>query len=558
MNIRAFLYDLARNQEVRPAYLKSMIERLAGLGFNMLVINLEHRFHFVSCPGLAPPGSLTAAGARALVQHGKKFGVEVVAQPNFIGHCEGWSALERYAHLSCDPWLQTGWGGYEQINFTLPETRDLVTLMLAEVCEAFPGRYLHIGADEIRRMAYIHPTEEARREPELHNQLATLLSMAGKHGRQLLMWGDMLLAHPALRSLIPKDMIVCDWHYEEQGSRETLVQLRDEGFPVLATPAVSTCYSFLSDPIESFGNIRRMITDAKELALEGFLLTSWHFSAGSSYDLIWPWVAFAGEVAAGKPHRGWKPWLSHYFKNRHGGNGTDFARLHDLLHGQLTSLIGGPERLNVHLKLARLRYGLFRGAEFSSAPARIAPVPESTHQTIWEPSPFQVWLTLRPILNGSRRRKFRKLAGDVKAAASGVKRAAVRNKQELLSYIALARAFEILVLRIELIEQARESYHEASLAQPGDIQIFKRKIVETIRLLEKIRPGIRELRRLSRRLAAHTGIDIEETKWLDIHEKSLNEHLSALRSMPFAGNALLEFGEFLRRPAHISQRVPWR
>ena len=558
MKIRAFLYDLARNQEIRPAYMRFLIERLAAHGFNMLVINIEHRFDFAACPGMAPPGSLTASSAQALVCHGKKFGIDVVAQPNFIGHCEGWSALERYAHLSCDPWLQTGWGGYEQINFSLPKTRKLVARMLEEVCVAFPGTYLHIGADEIRRMEYLHPADESRREQELENQLGALLALAGKHGRQLLMWGDMLLAHPALRRLVSKETMICDWHYEAAGSRETLAQFRDEGFPVLATPAVSTCYSFLSDPVESHGNIRKMLADADELELEGFLLTSWHFSAGSTCDLIWPWVAFAGEVAAGKKVPGWRAWLARYFKTRHGGNGGAFARLHELLHVRLASLVGGSERLDGHLKLARLRYGLFRGAEFSAAPARNVPVPESSHQAIWEPSPFQVWLTLRPILDRARRRQLRTLAREVDAASRAVQREAKTNREELLSCTSLARAFAIMVLRIEILERAKTAYHEAALAQPGDARTFKRKIRQTAELLEKIRPGIRELGRLSKQLADRTGVDAEETRWLVIHEKSLDEHLSALRSWPHAGNALLEFGEFLRRPAHITQRVPWR
>lgn len=558
MKIRAFLYDLARNQEIRPAYLRFLITRLSELGFTMLVINIEHRFDFQSCPGLAPPGSLTPASARSLVQFGKKRGVEVVAQPNFIGHCEGWGALERYARLSCDPWLQKGWGGYEQINFSLPETRTLVDRMLGEICEAFPGDYLHIGADEIRRMEYLYPDDTDRQESELENQLTHLFTLAGKQGRRLMMWGDMLLTRPALRKRIPKDTIICDWHYEAEGSRETLELFRQAGFPVLATPAVSTCYSFLSDPVESHGNIAKMLTDARELSLDGFLLTSWHFSAGSSYDLVWPWVAFTGELAKGGRPGGWKAWLGEYFRNRHGGRGQAFVRLHELLHSRLASLIGGGERLDGHLKLARLRYALFRGAEFSSEPARLKPVPESAHQALWEPSPFHAWLILRPILTTKRMNGFRDLARAVKSASRTIEQEAVHHRAELLSFLALARAFEIMVFHLELLESAKSSYHEAALAQPENLPVFQTQIAQTIRDLEKLRPGIRELRTLSRRMARRTGIDAEEARWLDIHEKSLNEHLAALRSVSFTGNALLEFGEFLRRPAHITQRIPWR
>ena len=53
-------------------------------------------------------------------------------------------------------------------------------------------------------------------------------------------------------------------------------------------------------------------------------------------------------------------------------------------------------------------------------------------------------------------------------------------------------------------------------------------------------------------------LDIEEQHWLEIHEHSLDEHIAALKALRFEGDALLEFGEFLRRPARVTARLTWR
>lgn len=150
--VRALEYDLARSRRADIGHLEHVVADLAELGFTMMTLNLEHRFDFPGCPGIAPPGSLTPALARRLVAFGRERGLDVVPQPNLIGHCEGLCATQKYAHLSADPYQQQPWGGYEQLNLELPEARELVRTMLDGVCESFPGQYIHIGGDEVRRM----------------------------------------------------------------------------------------------------------------------------------------------------------------------------------------------------------------------------------------------------------------------------------------------------------------------------------------------------------------------------------------------------------------------
>ena len=257
MKFHGLAYDLARNQCAKPAHLKRVIDQLAGLDFNLLTLYLEHRFEYASCPGIVPPGSLTKAAAGELVEYGRQRGVEVVPQVNIIGHCEGIGATERYGHLSADPYQQWPWGGYEQLNLDLPEARELADGMLGDICDAFPGEYLFICHDEVRQMDCLYPEDAEKRLAKMIEYIQFTLEAGRRRGRRIIMYGDVPLKYPELMQALPRDIIIADWHYGRDGSRETLERYKAEGFEVLALPAVPTCSAFAVATDLGYQNISR-------------------------------------------------------------------------------------------------------------------------------------------------------------------------------------------------------------------------------------------------------------------------------------------------------------
>jgi hypothetical protein len=557
MNLRAFLFDLARTQRPTLPQMKSLVDDLAELGYNMMTINLEHRFDFPSRPGIAPPGSMTAAMARELVAYGAAHGVAVVGQPNLIGHCEGIGATERYAHLSTDPWQQAPWGGYEQLNLQTPDGRDMAKAMLMDTLDAFPGEYVHIGGDEVRRMADLFPAAPERRVPAMLDQFRYVLDLARGAGRQVMMWGDMPLHHEELMRALPRDVIICDWRYGPAGSRETLERYRREGFRVLAAPSTGAHAAFCTAPDHAAANIARMVGDARELALEGFLLTQWEAGFGGGFDLTWPWTAYAAEIAAGKPERTQDEFLAAFGAARYGLEGRDFARLHLLLSRDLTEAVKvdgvAPSRCGVTLRKA-----LFRGADPFPHLARPPGIPPNNHQQVWEPSPFHAWLYLRPIMNGQMIERFESIAREAGALADSLERSVRHRAGELQSLLTLARAFGILVERVRILDDAKVHYHAAAVAQGRDAPRFREGLDRCAAALDRVRPGLRKLRAMVERLDSIRGLDPGEIEWLRIHETSLDAHLAALRGRGPGGDWLIEFGEFLRRPAHLTPRLTWR
>ena len=125
-----------------------------------------------------------------------------------------------------------------------------------------------------------------------------------------------------------------------------------------------------------------------------------------------------------------------------------------------------------------------------------------------------------------------------------------------MPYRAAAASLLVLADRLEHLQRAKHAYHSAAhgIRVAANLQIV-------IRELTALRPGLRQLKAIVRHIDATQGYDPEELEWLNVHERSLNRHIAALRRLRAQGAKaapLLEFGEFLRRPADITARVTWR
>jgi len=188
---------------------------------------------------------------------------------------------------------------------------------------------------------------------------------------------------------------------------------------------------------------------------------------------------------------------------------------------------------------------------------RPTPIPANRHQNLWEPSPFGVWLLLRPVITPAVLDRLDALAREA-AELAGVLCAARQRRNELEAILVLSESLGVLAERLRLLERAKAAYHEAAEAQRKDPSAFRAGLAKTADTLELLRPGIRKLQQAVDRLDAVEGLDAGERQWLVIHERSLNEHVAALRQRRHDDDSLLEFGEFLRRPAHIPQRLTWR
>jgi len=270
--------------------LKSALPNLKAIGINAVVLEIDYNFEFRSHPELRSTPCVTLAGAREVTQAAHALGIRVIPQFNCLGH-QSWSRttfplLTKYPEFDETP------GAYPENKDIYcrswcpqnPDVNRVVFALIDEIIDAFDADAIHVGMDEVFLIGspYCHrchgqqPAELfAKCVNDLHRHIVT-----GRQ-RELLMWGDRLLDSKQLgfseweasrnntqgaAALIPKDVIMCDWHYEKQPEYRSIPFLLKEGFRVWPSGW---------QPLEAAQAFSAYARQQNDPRLLGYLCTTW-------------------------------------------------------------------------------------------------------------------------------------------------------------------------------------------------------------------------------------------------------------------------------------------
>jgi hypothetical protein len=169
-----------------------------------------------------------------------------------------------------------------------PDVHKIVFELVDELCDAFGATAFHAGMDEVFYIGDDRcPRCSGRDKAELFAGEVTRIRdhLAGKK-RQLWIWGDRLLdgkttglgmweasmnnTHRAI-DLIPKDVLICDWHYER--ADKTAVYFAMKGFKVVTCPWRNPAIAVLQ--LNDMVNFRATATDGMKDNFQGMVQTVW-------------------------------------------------------------------------------------------------------------------------------------------------------------------------------------------------------------------------------------------------------------------------------------------
>ncbi|GBD00039.1 Beta-hexosaminidase [bacterium HR17] len=258
-----------------------LVERvLAPLKFNHLIVQVDH-LKWERHPELWQPWSLPREGAQRLLDIARANGMEVIPLVPTLSHCEylfgalGGEKPKVNADIAEDP---------DSAYLYCPtneRTYRLVFDLLDEVLTLFRPTWVHIGHDEVLNRGRFGQCSRCQGTP-LHQLFAAdvqrLYKFLKARGIGTMMWGDMLLrpdeasdaAHGGephnfwlARRLLPKDIVVVDWHYQPAPQYPSVGVLRREGFTVIG----ATWRNFL--------NILGFARAARDYGAWGMVQTTW-------------------------------------------------------------------------------------------------------------------------------------------------------------------------------------------------------------------------------------------------------------------------------------------
>ncbi len=208
--------------------------------------------HFDPFVGDSTPygGYYTQQQIRDVVAYARRHYVTIVPEIEMPGH--SMAALAAYPRLACTPGpfqVGTHWGIYDDILCPKQSTFTFMDTVLTEVMGLFPGKYIHIGGDEVPGIRWDQSdTAQAvmRREglTSTHELESWFEGRIGKfleeHGRRWIAWDDILQGS---EGGLDSGAVVMSWH----GSQDAVEAAR-EGHDVIMTPTSPLYFDYYQGP----------------------------------------------------------------------------------------------------------------------------------------------------------------------------------------------------------------------------------------------------------------------------------------------------------------------
>jgi hypothetical protein len=237
--------------------LRFIREALPKEGVNTLVVEFDYRYQFTRRPEVTDPNALSLENAQKLAAAAREVGVRLIPQINCLGH-QSWAA-DTGGLLRSHPELDETPGKYPKNNGIYcrsycplhPKLHEILFDLIDELTGAVGADAFHAGMDEV----FLLGEEDcercrAKNKAELFaGEVKALHDHLAQSRRTLWMWGDRFLdgtttgmgkweasangTQDAIR-MVPKDIVICDWHYERVLPSITYFAM--QGFSVLACP----------------------------------------------------------------------------------------------------------------------------------------------------------------------------------------------------------------------------------------------------------------------------------------------------------------------------------
>ena len=246
------------------AFIKFITEELAPRHINTLVLRVDFNYQYERHPELRDSVALSRQDVQKLVKACQAHNIRIIPQVNLLGH-QSWAGtvhnlLRVYPAFDETPHIKMParyeWPNAEGLYCKSycplhPEVHKVVFDLVDEICDAFATNAFHAGMDEVFYIGNDKcPRCSGRDKAELFaGEVWTLRNHLAQKGRELWIWGDRLLdgkttgmgmweasmnnTHRAI-DMVPKDIVICDWHYERPD--KTPVYFAMKGLRVITCP----------------------------------------------------------------------------------------------------------------------------------------------------------------------------------------------------------------------------------------------------------------------------------------------------------------------------------
>jgi hypothetical protein len=283
--VRGLMLDISRDKVPSLKTLKQIAELIGDLKYNHFELYVEG-FSF-AYPGFrnlweGRETPVTGQEIQELDSFCTKRYIDLVPNQNSFGHMTAWLATDEFSHLAECP------DGYKLFGLvdmkgTLdpsnPQSIELVTKMTDDLLPNFSSDKFNVNLDEPFELGKGKSKELAEKNGvgQIYLDYALKIhKMVKARGKQMLMWGDVILRHPDILNKIPEDITLLDWGYAYGYPFEKNCKtLKAHGVNYMVCPGTSSWTSITGLTDNMLGNIASAASNGVKYNTAGLLLTDW-------------------------------------------------------------------------------------------------------------------------------------------------------------------------------------------------------------------------------------------------------------------------------------------
>jgi hypothetical protein len=274
------------------AELGTIVPKLSSMGINIIILEVDYNFQFQSYPELRNGDQqITKEGAGKFAEICRENNIELIPEFQSLGH-QSW-AQETFPLLTKYPQFDLTPGAFpgnkdiycREWDLTNPELNKIVFSLMDEIIDAFHAKAFHVGMDEVFLLGSEKSPSTKGKDPALLFAKAVndiYDHLVKKRGVRMLMWADRLIdgtkfkfgewessmnGTAAAVDMIPKDIILCPWHYEKMEGYPSIPYLINKGFSVLPSSW---------ENVDAAKSLIEYSNEQKDPKMLGHLFTTWH------------------------------------------------------------------------------------------------------------------------------------------------------------------------------------------------------------------------------------------------------------------------------------------
>jgi len=272
LKFRGISDDISRGQVSRIENFKKIISFIASYKMNVYMLYIEDMLKFDAYPSIGlGRGALSKSEVKKIVEFARRKFVDVIPIFETLGHFENILSRPKFLKYADFP-------GSASLNITYEGTYTFLETLIKQVAEEFPSEYIHIGADEsfdVGKGASKKLVDSIGIAEAHAMHYKKVYAICKKFGKKPMIYGDIILRHPEILEMIPRDFIIVDWHYGANYYYPSVEQFNTEGFRTIVSPAVWNFLTTYPTNINALPNIEYFAKVGVKNNAIGLISSNW-------------------------------------------------------------------------------------------------------------------------------------------------------------------------------------------------------------------------------------------------------------------------------------------